>query len=165
MKFGKIGMCAQCHNKAEVHKYPNDNPDPICEDCYKENQQLEKKIQSKAEQVQSAQVTLDVSTSYGSDERQQYLDVIWREATDEWLENLINEVLTKKVMYYDWKKIIMNERWFSILDLRRFALELCPDMDKPKDIPKGFSMLVEEPVQKIKRIYRKRNLKKEPINA
>ena len=131
---GSIGVCAQCHNKAEVRVYPNDNPEAICEDCYRDNQKLEQKIFDKSISVQTGlgegQQSLFQSSS-GSEERDLYIRTICNKASDAWLERFIDEVVRKQVMVYDWKTIIRNERWFSILDLRRFALEVDPDLDKP----------------------------------
>lgn len=136
----EIGTCAQCHNKAEIAIYPNDNPDPICESCYIENQKLEEHIQAKsAENGNSAvrivkEIAPDIRdrilTPEG--ERQRYIDIITKGADDKWVDTFIKEVVLKKVLVYDWREIIKTERWFSVLDLRRFALEVDPQMDKPK---------------------------------
>jgi hypothetical protein len=162
-----IGICAQCRNKAEIRTYPNDNPEPICEACYKSNQELEKKISDKAQVVMATNEKKSYETSgpiVTSDEREHYIRTICNKADDKWLERFITEVVTKKVLIYDWKTIIRNERWFSILDLRRFALEVDPDLDAPK-IAKGFKEFqATEPIV-VKRRGRKPKATKELLNA
>jgi hypothetical protein len=163
---GAIGRCAQCGNNSEIRVYPNDNPQPICESCYLGNQQLEQKITEKKESA-SIQTALENSrtgllqSSIGSDERELYIRTISNKASDEWLKHFINEVVTKQVLIYDWKTIIRNERWFSLLDLRRFALEVDPNLDKPEP-PKSVRMFEPEP--KVKRGRPKKTQRKEEIH-
>lgn len=162
-KFG-IGTCAQCMNKAEVHVYPNDNPQAICENCHNENMKLEKKIQDKTVVKSSESIGYRLEPS--NDERDQYIRVICNKASEEWVKSFIKEVVTRKVLTYDWRTIIRNERWFSILDLRRFALEIDPDMDKVEE-KQGFSLQVNEKIQssKIVKKTRKKKATEEPVNA
>lgn len=135
---GRIGVCAQCHNKAEVAVYPGGNPDSICETCHLDNQKLEAKIQEKhGTPAHDPRLvgTADVyQSNFGTrrpvDERERYIAVISGKATEEWVDKFIKEVLTKNVLKFDWKEIIQSERWFSLLDLRRWALEVDPDMEK-----------------------------------
>lgn len=76
-------------------------------------------------------------------ERQGYLDVIQRKADSVWVAKLIKEVVAKKILKYDWFRVISNPRWFSVLELRRFALELDPEFerevpeeDEPERVPR-----------------------------
>lgn len=139
----KIGVCAECHNKAEVAVYSGGNPQAVCEDCYKADLLLQKKIAQKngaqvvmpgvGGTVSSGTASSSVSTAISfigaNDERQRYLDVIQR-ASPSWVDGFIKEVMVKRVLQYDWKEIVKSERWFSVLDLRRFALEVDPDFEK-----------------------------------
>lgn len=133
---GSIGICAQCKNKSEVARYPNDNPDPICEDCYRENQILEQKINDK--QTEALDVVYPAnhparngnnSSGFTPSERDRYIQIITSRASDAWVDSFIREVVVKNVLKYDWKEIIKSERWFSVLDLRRFALEVSPNFE------------------------------------
>lgn len=154
---GSIGTCDQCRNKAEVAVYPyhpydnpQPNPQPICESCYKENVKLEHKItESGGNRPESHNPpTVEVegakhvsssglqSSRNGEDpyaaERARYLQVIFEKADDAFVEKFITEVVVKSVLKFDWQEIMKLERWFSVLDLRKFALELDPMFDKPK---------------------------------
>lgn len=132
---GTIGPCAQCHNKAEVAKYPGDNPEQICEKCHLENMALERKIgevHGHPAPTFAPPVRYSTAETGGDPERELYLRVISEGATEDWVEDFIKEVLTKNVLKYDWKQIIRSERWFSILDLRRFALDINPDFEKDR---------------------------------
>lgn len=140
-KTGRIGICAQCHNKAETKVYPGFNPDPVCENCQKENVALENKIdgQGKPSAIPGKDSTgngagpgagLPSRAPIDDPERAAYLRVIEEKADAEWLKKFIEEVLVKNVLQYDWKTIIRSERWFSVLDLRRYALDLDPDFEK-----------------------------------
>lgn len=143
---GRISICAQCKNKSEVKVYPNDNPDPICEDCYKENLRLETQIEerhkmgvSEGGPIGKTVRVINSSSSFAifetpSSERQRYIDVIVGGANSKWLDSFIQEVIVKRVLQYDWKTIIQNERWFSILDLRRLALEVDPGFENAKPV-------------------------------
>lgn len=154
---GSIGICAQCRNKAEVAHYPyhpEDNPQPhpdeICESCYKSNVELEHKINAAGgnrpeshnppatgngkDVATGSPAPSSIFTPAGaafSEERARLLAVIHEKATDSWVEKFIEEVVTGKVMKFDWKQIIQSERWFSVLDLRKFAIELDPNFEKP----------------------------------
>lgn len=164
---GSIANCAQCLNKAEVRIYPNDNPDPICEDCYRDNQKLEQKISDKSEEVRKeSQVNHQSVNPYSQSgsERDQYIDTICRMASDEWVRKFTKDI--KRILINDWKTIIRNERWFSLLELRRFALEVNPEMDKPKPVQQGFKLIQEDLPQPVIRVRRGRKQKaKEPIHA
>ena len=63
-------------------------------------------------------------------ERQKYIGVIASKANDAWITRLIKEVISKRILKYDWQRVIANPRWFSVLDLRRFALDLDPNFEK-----------------------------------
>ncbi len=146
------GICAQCRNKAEVKTYPNDNPDPICEKCYVDNQRLEKKIAEKGgAAIASESAPSRINEVLGaSDERERYIQAIIQGASDKWIESFIKEVVVKNVLRYDWKEIIKFERWFSILDLRRFALEVNPNFEQLSNATE----VASEPVKKPKRKQR-----------
>ena len=158
---GSIGNCAQCMNKAEVRVYPNDNPEPICENCYRENQKLEQKISDKTPQASQPE-QWNPPASMGGTERDMYIDVISRMASDEWVKKFTKDI--KRVLINDWKTLIRNERWFSLLELRRYALQVDTDMDKPKPKPVGFRIVEEVAPQPITRVRRKKQLK-ESIHA
>ena len=147
-RIGAIGICAQCRNKAEVSLYPNDNPEPICESCYRDNQKLEKVISDKREASGIRDVRpiaeRQPQNVTGDPERDRYIEVITEGAKDEWVTSFIREVVTKNVLKYDWKYIIRNERWFSVLDLRRFALEVNPGFEDVS-VPSVPSENIKEP--------------------
>jgi hypothetical protein len=164
---GRMGRCSQCGNHAEIRIYPNDNPQPICENCYKENQVLEQKIATKTDTVrQESQYTSTPQFVSGepNSEREVYIRAICNKATDEWLTHFISEVVTKKVLIYDWRTIIRNERWFSLLDLRRFALEVDPNIDQPVP-PKTVRIFEPSPKSKRGRPKKKTQPKEEQVNA
>lgn len=161
MPAGAIANCAQCLNKAEVRIYPNDNPQPICEDCYRDNQKLEHKIIEKAEASRpEPSYSFNPPPSNGGSERDRYIDTITRMASDEWVKKFTKDL--KRVLINDWQTIIRNERWFSLLELRRFALEVDSQFDKPKVVQHGFNLMEESAPQPIVRVRRR---KKEPANA
>ena len=161
-----IGPCAQCGNKAEIKTYPGFNPQAVCENCQRDNERLEEKIIEKAGEKKQAQnrVVTEEMPVYVGDERELYIRTISNKATDEWLKRFIKEVVIKQVLRNDWKTIIRNERWFSLLDLRRFALEVDPDVDKPNPPD---SVHIFEPKVRIKRGRPRKTQRRteEPINA
>ena len=69
------------------------------------------------------------------DEKRRYLDLILGSATDELIDEIVSEIVEKKILHYDFSRIIENERWFSIMDLRRIALKVSPDFEKPSKKP------------------------------
>lgn len=159
---GAIGTCAQCRNKAEVAHYPYDpvdnpqpNPDEICESCYKANVELEHKItdaggnrpesHNKPADVPAGQAgpgpgvssIMTPSVDAFAAERARYLEVIFAKSNDEFVDKFIDEVVKKSVLKFDWKEIMKSVRWFSVLDLRKFALELDPNFEKPLPVKKS----------------------------
>ena len=164
-----IGVCAQCGNKAEVATYPGFNPQAVCENCQKGNEGLEQIIAEK-QVVRSEPLERNTNGLFQSrsesqgDERELYIRTITNKATDEWLKRFIKEVVVKQVLRNDWKSIIRNERWFSLLDLRRFALDIDPDVDRPEPPP---TVRFFNPERQIKRSRpkKKTQLTKEPIDA
>lgn len=131
---GMIGICAQCRNKAEIALYDGDNPDPICESCHHENAKLEKFIANKngnaSQTFRQDQHSISKSQpqSYDS-ERERYIEIITSGADNKWVDSFIKEIVLKNVIKYDWKQVIRSERWFSVLDLRRFALDVNPGFE------------------------------------
>ena len=146
-KFGKIqaavvghmGFCSQCRNKAEVHLYEGDNPDPICEDCHRENMKLEKIIADKERvavaisngQPYPALAQPGTGPTVPVTEREKYINCIKEKSTAPWIDNFINEVVEKQILKFDFEMVLRNERWFTVLDLRRHALTLDPHLDDP----------------------------------
>lgn len=131
---GRMGFCAQCRNKAEVSVYPGGNPQAICGDCYQEDMKLEEIISERNGATQGGPMLAPhviAAAPVQVSERDRYINCIQSKASPEWLEGFINEVIIKNVLKFDWKEIIQNQRWFSILDLRRFALQVDPAVDDP----------------------------------
>lgn len=170
-RTGHIGICAQCKNKSEIALYPNDNPQEICEACYRDNCKLEQKIAEKAEAATNTNVNGAVaplrqtssSSSSSSPERDRYIDVICRNADPKWVDTFIREVVVKNVLKYDWKMIIQNDRWFSVLDLRRFALDIDPGFETETEKVEPSRLVTPE--VKPKRTRTKRNVKGVLANA
>lgn len=164
---GAIGVCAQCRNKAEVKLYDGWNPEPVCEDCQRENVKLEKVNQDKGgasllpalKPASAASAKLVDFHGTASEEREQYIAVI-SQADPKWVEHFIKEVMAKNVLLYDWKEIIKFERWFSILDLRRFALEVNPDFERASSKPKSIQQSL-----KTTRKPRKPAQQQQPVGA
>ena len=100
---GQIAVCAQCGNKAEVKIYQNNNPDPICEDCYNGNLNLERKIVEKSSGSSKPNYTGSSIPVYseGTDERELYIRTICNKATDQWVDSFIHDVVAKQVLVYD----------------------------------------------------------------
>lgn len=133
---GEIGICAQCRNKAEIRVYEGWNPEPVCEDCQRDNVNLEKKSQANGgasllpplKSSPASSVPVDFRGQTSTEERDRYIAVI-AQADPKWVDRFIKEVMAKNVLLYDWKEIIKFDRWFSVLDLRRFALEVNPNFE------------------------------------
>lgn len=164
---GHTGFCSQCRNKAEVKTYPGDNPDPICGDCYNENLKLERFIQDKQD---ASIVSTNGQTNLASsktipeileNERERYIKCIKEKANATWIDNFITEVVAKQILRFDFDQVLRNERWFTVLDLRRHALSIDPRIDNPSE-PKQYSPAITamRKAKETKRIERERGQKK-----
>lgn len=156
---GRMGMCSQCKNKAEVAIYPGDNPDPICEDCYRQNIVLETEIQKKAVSPNPAPLDIVQSSSVMSGERFKYIECICNKATDEWLDKFIREVIADQVIRYDLAEVLKNDRWFTILDLRRYAKQIDQNIDQPKPEPEVIPSVLKPRRKKWKKTKSHKQLK------
>lgn len=128
-----LGTCDVCRNRAELTEFKSDGR-RLCGDCtlvmnsgafVKKGEQRPKVQERVAEEFSSDDL-----------ERETYLEIIKNKANDEWVNKLIKEIISKKILKYDWFRVIQQHRWFSVLDLRRFALDLDPKFE---------ASVVEEP--------------------
>ena len=139
-KAGPIGNCQVCFNRKELGHYPDGRA--VCEECWEalefgRRRNIESgKIQVPADlDLESpapvtpsieTQVPLSAWTSTDADERSRYLRII-QSAKREVIEGVIGKLVHSGVLHLDFHKIIQNERWFSIIDLRRIAEQVDPD--------------------------------------
>lgn len=121
-----LGECQVCRNRAEVQSIPDGRK--VCGDCLKVLSGKLKKIhqEQRPPQVQEEQVT---------DERTGYLNFILENADQEWVKNFIIETVAGKILLYDWQNVIANERWFSVLDLKRFSCEIRESIEQVRPEP------------------------------
>ena len=130
---GPIGQCDICRNRHELGGFDGRM---ICEECFKCMQAgLEKKraaIQGDAPPppCQAPQVAIQTWNAVEGDEKARYLDII-RGASPQIVSEVIDNLVQERVLEHDFHKIIQNERWFSIVDLRRIALRVNPEFDSP----------------------------------
>ena len=68
----------------------------------------------------------------GTDEKSKYLDVIRNNATPAFVDKAVREIVKKGILHYDFARIIENDRWFSVMDLRAMALLADPDFEQQK---------------------------------
>lgn len=138
---GPIGFCQVCRNKAELQAIPGDSRS-MCGDCavtltsgmkrrkvgpYSEELLGPKPIAPVASWQYQPGVVMPLVN--GNDEKRKYLEVI-RQAEPGFIDKTINEIVSKKILHFDFNRIIENDRWFSVLDLRRMALDVDPDFEK-----------------------------------
>ena len=141
-EVGVIGFCMICRNKAELHKVLGDSRD-MCGDCAeaitygmkrrKVGPYSEEIVGAKAKVVPTQAVS--PNGEQPTDEKSNYLKIIRDGVSPDMIDTIIQEILVKKILHFDFNRIIENDRWFSVLDLRRMALQVDPDFEKPKPIP------------------------------
>lgn len=121
-----LANCSQCHNRAEVRVYRGFNPDPVCENCQEQNLKLENKIESKGSSKEVPTVGSRGLRQENQDlpERDSYVKTIIDNATPEWIENFCKETIESKILTYDWDLFLSNERYFSLLELKRLATDI-----------------------------------------
>lgn len=126
----KIDICQICHQRAELMLYDSRE---ICGECMivmnagGVRKEGESPLKAKPEHILPERVG-PVDT-YEDLERSTYLRIIQAKHTKRWVVKFIAEVVAKKILKFDWFTVIENKRWFSVLDLRRFAIELDPGLE------------------------------------
>ena len=86
-------------------------------------------------------------------EKARYLEII-RSASPELVDEIVKDIYEKKILHYDFNQIVLNERWFSLMDLRRMALRINPNFEKDlkqEDFEENYIEEDEKPKKKIKR--------------
>ena len=141
-----IDNCQICRQRSELQ--PLGDGRAVCGDCFTVMKNGATKVseaasegaefsrpESRPQQSFQSQPVFSQPEDPDLEERNFYLSLVQEEATDEWVNKFIKEVVSRKILKYDWKKVLENKRWFSTLDLRRFALEVNPDFEKPEVVP------------------------------
>lgn len=146
-KTGPLGVCQICQCRSELGQYEDGRQ--ICEECYqamslgKDRNIAAGKVLPPAEggafpapTVYESRTTLPspVWDSMEVSERSRYIEVIKEKATPEVIKQVITALVSEGTLTHDFHKIIQNERWFSVLDLRKIALKVSPNFEKP---PRG----------------------------
>lgn len=133
-----IDNCQVCKNRSELKTFEPDGRQ-VCGECLEAlifgNARKRAEIAEPEQQViygVGNKTRLTVAPQTRDPERQEYLDVILRKADPSWVQKFIKEVVAKKILRYDWQTVIGQERWFSLLDLRRMAIELEPNIEHPE---------------------------------
>jgi hypothetical protein len=145
MTTGPIGICQICQNKAELHGIPNDERN-MCEECAEVMLAGRNK---KQEMVQATPrpVFQSVQQVPMSDEKALYLYTIRSKIKTEQIGAAIEELIDKKVFEYDFMRIIENERWFSLMDLRRLALKVDPFFERAIEEPAQMEPVLSKPTK------------------
>lgn len=163
--IGKIDRCECCGNRAELHSI-NGDPRKVCGDCaeaiihgLKEKKRGPYEVLPEAPTQPSiaggslsfTPVTkpapVEVFETEEALEREAYLSSILAHITPKQVEKIIKDLYRKKVFQADFAKVVRNHRWFSLMDLRRIALEINSNVPKTNDgqeVPESISVL-EEP--------------------
>lgn len=121
-----LGTCDVCRNRAELTEFKSDGR-KLCGDCTLVMNSGS--FVKKGEKKHQAQERFAEEMDSNDLERDTYLEIIKSKATEKWVKNLIKEIIAKKILQYDWFRVIQQSRWFSVLDLRRFALDLDPEFE------------------------------------
>ena len=144
-KTGALGQCQICQCRAELGAYEDGRS--ICEECFEamsagkqRNIDAGKCIPlpgfsavgfEKETEAAKLQVGLQVGwDSISAGERLRYIEVIREKATTEVIKQVISALVSEGTLTHDFHKIIQNERWFSVLDLRKIALRVSPNFEK-----------------------------------
>ena len=139
---GPIGICQVCRNRHELGHFDGRS---VCEECYKVMEEGYKRnvASGKVKLPEEDESGLEIPkipqssssqawNSVDADEKSRYLEVI-KGASEETILEVIDNLVSEKILVHDFHKIIQNERWFSIVDLRRIALKVNPLLDRPED--------------------------------
>lgn len=137
----KIAICDLCHNRAEIFDTEKGN---ICGNCIEEPNGRQTPQKDKTPQpVETAFYSVPEPVSM-SEEKKKYLEVIRDHVTEDLKKEVIKEIRRKKLLFYDFMHVVENDRWFSLVDLRRIALKADPDFEKVKKEPETVTKDEEE---------------------
>lgn len=134
---GAIGTCQVCMNKAELHNLVDDDRN-MCEDCAKAiftGRQQKKEYNGQVDikpACNSPTMQAVLSLSERDEEKELYLYTIRGKVSKEQVNQVVLELVDKQVFHYDFSRILENPRWFSLMDLRRLALLVDPNFEKPQ---------------------------------
>ena len=119
---GGIGPCEICKNRAELCRIPDDARS-MCGDCADAMLHGMNKKEQAAKQKQVVQTSSVVPPS---EERASYMETITQNITDDQKKDVISALVEKGVFFYDFDQVIANERWMTVLDLRKLAATMKP---------------------------------------
>lgn len=126
-----IGHCPACGQRAEII---NSRFGRICDSCAQREEQLEAQHQGGNTRSSSGLVVHRQPTAapVSVDERTKYLEVI-RGASKPMVDRIVARLVRERVFHVEFDRIIENERWFSLMDLRRIALMVDPKFESPAE--------------------------------
>lgn len=131
METGIIDYCPDCKQRTELMRTG------ICENCQKEkdweDQDPRKKLPPRvdpAPYLKKNQPVCAPGEPTMSPEKERYLTVIREGMTTQMVDEIVKDIYEKRILHYDFNQIINNDRWFSLMDLRRMALKVDPNFER-----------------------------------
>ena len=126
-----IGVCQICRNRAELQRFDGFE---ACEECCKAMQHgMDKRAQEQQPERPSPAPAVGICTAApdavavppaaDSDERARYLAQVKR-ADAALIDRIIRRLVRERVFHVEFDQVVENSRWFSLMDLRRLALEV-----------------------------------------
>ena len=117
-----ISECQICRNRAELAPYRDGRM--ICGDCKDAMLAGEARRGIPPAEVQPDYVPENVqSPPPPAGERESYLRTL-RRATPEIIDRIIRRLVRERVFHVEFDHVVRNERWFSLMDLRKISLEV-----------------------------------------
>lgn len=110
-----LGPCDICRNRAELAPYSDGRQ--ICGDC------MEAMLAGEARRGLTQPEPAPLDPPPPSSEREAYLATI-NKATPVQINKIVRRLVRERVFHVEFDQIVRNERWFSLMDLRRIALEV-----------------------------------------
>ena len=154
LETGPIDICQVCMNRSELGQIPGDNRF-MCEDCSKAILHGRKQKAVAPALASPSSVTMTPVVVH-SDEKELYLYTIRGKITEEQIEEVVRDLVEKRVLQFDFNRIIENDRWFSLMDLRRLTLRVDKNADKTKPKPElATSQMIKQPLLKKKPVPKK----------
>lgn len=131
LETGIIDFCSGCKQRAELQG------NGLCGDCNKEQEfedndprkKLPTRVDPQKYLVKKDNPVQQFEGNIDNNEKSKYLEIILG-ASQSLIDEVVKDIYEKRILHYDFNQVVQNERWFSLMDLRRMALKINPEMEK-----------------------------------
>ena len=139
-----LGICQRCRNKSELHEGTDGRG--YCEDCLAKNAMLDP-MSRHASGVEGAKTEWKANNPHFKDQKEEYLEFIIRNASDDWIDKFLKEWMKEMRRSYAW--VTELRKVDDPMKLLRMAAELGYGKTtyKPVEEPLIFIEDLEEPIE------------------